>query len=206
LRQDLLSLEPIRDFEGLETLLHLLRERVGSTLSYASLARDLHRDATTLKRWVGILERLYLIFIIRPFSKNVARAIVKEPKVYFFDSAMVLGSDAQKLENLCAFSLYKLCHFLEDSQGKSTALHFLRIKGGTEVDFLLQIEGRKPTLIEVKWSESNWSDQFRPFERTFPGANLIQVSHELNRAEVEFVGANSNRKIVRAKEWLQGLK
>ena len=44
LRQDLIDLEAVRDIQSIETLIHLLKSRVGSTVSYSSLARDLEKD------------------------------------------------------------------------------------------------------------------------------------------------------------------
>lgn len=47
-------------------LLELLRTRVGSPLSYAPLARDLHLAPNTVRGYVDILENLHIIFLIRP--------------------------------------------------------------------------------------------------------------------------------------------
>lgn len=52
-------------------------------------------------------EALYIVFRITPFSKNIARSLVKEPKIYFFDTGLVKGNEAIKFENFCALCLYK---------------------------------------------------------------------------------------------------
>ena len=85
LRQDLLDMQAVRDIQAIETLVHLLKSRVGSSVSYANLARDLGRDINTIKRWLLLLENLYVIFRVTPYHKNIARALLKEPKYYFFD-------------------------------------------------------------------------------------------------------------------------
>ena len=77
LRQDLISLENIRDLDGLELLVELLSQRVGSTVSFNSLAEDLDRDDKTIKKWLSILENLYIIFRGSPFTGNVARSLKK---------------------------------------------------------------------------------------------------------------------------------
>jgi predicted AAA+ superfamily ATPase len=201
IRQDLLSFESIRDISSIETLILLLRERVGSPISYASLARDLQRDPTTIKRWLGILESLYIIFKIVPYSKNIARSILKEPKYYFYDSAMPTGESSAKLENLIAFSLLKKCHYLEDCLGKTASLHYLKSKDKIEVDFFLQIEGQEPELIEVKWADPHLSEQLFHFRKFFPKAKLYQVSFKLERSVIEF----PHGKVFRAQEWLENL-
>tara|TARA_B110000459_G_scaffold198352_1_gene243211 strand:- start:333 stop:626 length:294 start_codon:yes stop_codon:yes gene_type:complete len=57
LRQDLIDLSAVRDIESVQMLVLLLSNRVGSTVSYANLARDLGRDPNTIKRWLNLLEK-----------------------------------------------------------------------------------------------------------------------------------------------------
>lgn len=61
----------------------LLRERVGAPLSLASMARDLAVAPATLKRYLDILQALYIVFTIQPWHRNIARALLQSPKVYF---------------------------------------------------------------------------------------------------------------------------
>jgi len=82
----------------------LLKERVGSPVSYRSLARDLHSSDKTVKRWITILENMYVLFKVPPFHKNIARAIQKAPKFYFYDTGQVIGELSQKLENTVTHS------------------------------------------------------------------------------------------------------
>jgi len=72
LRQDLLDLENVRQISSIETLIQLLRKRVGSPLSYKSLAEDLQCSDKTVKRWLTMLETMYVIFRITPYHKNIA--------------------------------------------------------------------------------------------------------------------------------------
>jgi predicted AAA+ superfamily ATPase len=199
LRQDLIDLESVRDIQGVETLIELLRHRVGSPVSYASLARDLERDPGTVKRWISLLEELYVVFRITPFHRNIARSLLKEPKVYFFDVGQVAGDDGQRLENLVALALLKELHSLEDAQGRRVALHYLRTKEGRELDFYAAVEARSPWLIEVKWSDSDPSPHFAHFARFFGARGergkrprVIQLVANLKR-EADFPGGPSVR-------------
>jgi predicted AAA+ superfamily ATPase len=180
LRQDLIDLYSGRDIKSIETLVMLLRDRVGSTISYANLARDLERDAHTIKRWLQLLEDLYIIFRITPYHKNIARSLLKEPKYYFYDSTYVQGNGG-RLENIVAASLWKELQFLEDTQGVHTALHYLRTKDGKEIDFLICIEGQPSHMIEVKWSDEKPATSFHHFAVNFPQIKKIQLVKELSR-------------------------
>jgi len=181
IRQDLLDLENIQQISSIETLIQLLRKRVGSPISYSSLAGDLQCSDKTVKRWLTILENMYVIFRVSPFHKNVARSILKAPKFYFYDTGQVLGDEGIKLENLVAGALLKEIHFLEDCLGERCELHFLRTKDGREIDFFVTRNGSPLLMLEVKWSDGKPSRNFHPFSSFFPNTRNVQLVKELDR-------------------------
>jgi predicted AAA+ superfamily ATPase len=201
LRQDLLDLEAVRDVVAIETLVEMLRSRVGSTVSYASLARDLERDAKTVKRWLGILENLYVVFPIRPYHRNVARSLLKEPKYYFFDCGQVQGDAGARLENACACALLKELHRAADEDGRSPSLHYLRDKEGREVDFAVLERGRPPLLVEVRHADDAPSPALSHFASYLPGCSRVQVVRELGREKTYPDGTE----VRRAAGWLAEL-
>lgn len=180
LRQDLLDIQAVKDIQSIETLIYLLKSRVGSGVSYANLARDLERDINTVKRWLQLLENLYIIFRVTPYHKNIARSLLKEPKYYFFDIARV-EDDGARLENMVALSLLKELHFLEDTQGLSTNLHYVRTKDGKELDFLVCLNEKPTHLIEVKMSDEKPSPSFQHFLPMFDNIKAIQLVKNCKR-------------------------
>ncbi len=180
LRQDLIDLSSVRDIDAIQTLVLLLSQRAGSTVSYANLARDLDRDPNTIKRWLELLENLYIIHRVTPFSRNVARSLKKEPKFYLYDHALVEDAGA-RLENIVANALKKELHFLEDTQGVRGELHYLRTKDGKELDFLVSIDGHPTRLIEVKTGNGGPARGFQHFGPLFPNAAHLQLVKNLSR-------------------------
>lgn len=166
-REDVTDLSNIRDLPKIRLLIDLLKQRVGSTVSYASLAQDLEVAPKTVKTWIELLEQLYLVFRITPYHNNIARSLLKEPKIYFFDSGMGANSDSH-LENLVAVSLLKHLWFLEDTEGVETRLYYLRTKEGHEIDFVMIEDGKVTQVIEVKKSDSNFHKPFFHFQRFLP--------------------------------------
>ncbi len=181
LRQDLLDEYEVRDIQAVETLVHLLKKRIGGTVSYANLARDLERDANTIKRWLQMLENLYVIYRVTPYSKNVSRSLLKEPKFYFYDHTYAGDNNGARLENMVANALLKELHYLEDTTGVQASLHYLRTKDGKELDFCICIDGKVHYLIEVKSSDANPASGFTSFSKIFPKAEKIQLVRELKR-------------------------
>lgn len=179
IRQDLLTLENVKDIEGIELLVDLLATKVGSTISYNSLAEDIQRDDKTIKKWLGLLEQMYIVFRVSPYSKNISRGIKKAGKYYFYDCARVEGAEAQKLENLVALSLKKEIEYQEDCNGIRGELLFAQTREKNEIDFIVTQKGRSTRLIEVKLSEETVSKNFALFEKYFPNAEKIQLVKNL---------------------------
>jgi hypothetical protein len=178
----------------------LLRERVGSPVSLASIARDLAVSPTTLKRYLDILQALYIVFTVQPWHRNVARAILQTPKVYFFDTGLVQGDEGARFENAVAAMLLKHVHFLQDARGQPAGLHYIRTKDGTEVDFALSNDKNLTHLIECKLSNNTPHRALGSFSGRFPQVEAIQLVRDLRQEEYR-----SAIRITDAALWLAGL-
>jgi hypothetical protein len=165
-REDLRDLERVREISLIEHLVDLLPDRVGSPLSINSLREDLAVDHKTAERWLTILENLYLCFRVAPFGPPRVRAVKKERKLYLWDWSMV-PEHGPRFENLVAGHLLKYCHFVEDTEGHTMELRFLRDTDKREVDFVV-LRDRKPLFaVECKSGEKAVSPAIRYFaERT----------------------------------------
>ena len=199
-REDILEFSRINEVKAIRLLVEMLRERVGSPLSSTSLAGDLQISPNTVRKYVDILESLCIIFLVRPFHANVARAILKEPKAYFFDSGFVKGDEGLKLENTCAVCLFKHVQHLQDTAGENLNLRYLRTRDGREIDFVFCTEDRITTLIEVKMSENRPSPALVYFQKKTPGLSAYQLVQNL-RQEESVDGVS----VVSAGPWLAGL-
>jgi predicted AAA+ superfamily ATPase len=168
-REDIRDLEGIRNLSEISLLLDLLRSRVGGLITIANLAADLKVAHKTVRNWIEALARMYLLFIVPPYSGNLARALQKPPKVFFFDTGDVIGDLGARFENLVAANLLKRLHFLEDRDGYRYELRHLRDKEKREVDFVILKEGQIAELIEVKYSDEEPSRHLRYYcERLNP--------------------------------------
>jgi len=150
IQNDILDFERIQDLRTMKTLVALLRTRVGSPLSFASLAGDLQISPTTVIKYVEILEALYIVFRVQPWSRNIGRSLLKEPKLYFFDTGLVDAGMPVRLENQAAVSLLAHVWNGTDRTGVPRELRYIRTKDGREVDFCLVKDGSIELLVEVK--------------------------------------------------------
>ena len=198
LRQDLISQEDVKDIRSIEILIDLLRERVGSPISYSSLCEDLQCSDKTVKRWLRILEDMYVVFKLTPFHKNIARSNLKKPKYYFYDTGQVKNEEGMRLENIVACSLLKECHFRQDFKGEDWNLFYLRKKDGIEIDFLLTHDGKPKTMIEVKLSDNSLTKNFSKFKKDLSEIETIQLVKNLKTEKTFPNGAE----IRRVENWL----
>lgn len=201
IREDILEFSRIHELRAMRQLVELLRERVGSPLSYSSLAEDLQVAPNTVKKYVQILESLYIIFLIKPYHKHLTRSLRKEPKLYFFDSGYVKGDEGTRLENACALALIKHAWYLNDAMGRSVSLHYIKTNNGREIDFALISDDRPTSLIEVKTSGGDILPALIQFKKRLPQAEAILLIHNL-RQEQDKNGVALRR----AGDWLAGLE
>jgi uncharacterized protein len=199
-REDVLEFGRLHEIRAMRLLLELLRKKVGSPLSYTAIAGDLQLAPNTVRRYVDILESLHIIFLVRPYHVNIARAILKEPKVYFYDTGYVEGDDGVKLENTCAACLLKHVHFLQDSHGANMSLGYIRTKNGTEIDFVISEKTKIKDLIEVKLSDTSVSRALRSFHMNNAASSAVQLVHNLGQER----NAEGIR-VVPAGQWLSEL-
>jgi predicted AAA+ superfamily ATPase len=180
LRQDLIYFESVRDIEGIEVLIELLSQRVGSVISYSSLAKDIQRDEKTIKKWLQILENLYIVFRVPVYAKNIARSKLKAGKYYFYDLGKVQGDLSCRVENLVALALKKEIDYQLDYQGIMGNLYFLQNLDKKEIDFFVEQKGSSPWLIEVKMGDHQESKNFSIFESYFKSCKKIQLVADLD--------------------------
>ncbi len=117
-RTDVLDFEKIHDYKSIQLVFELLKRKVGSPVSYKSIAEDVGISPHTVKKYIQIFEELYIIFRVMPYSKNITRSIKKAHKIYFFDTGMVEGGDGSKYENMAALSFLKYVYGMANYKGK----------------------------------------------------------------------------------------
>ena len=198
-RQDLISLESPKHITKIETLIEVLKDSIGSPVSCSKLAEKLGGcSPKTVSSWLEWLERLYIIFRVNPYHKNISRSLKKMPKYYFYNWILAKKDRGLMFENFIACSLLKENHLREDTKGEKRGLYYLRNKNKQEIDFLLTKNSRPSVLIEAKWSEDNLHPHFKVFSNYFNNIQKVQLVKELKR-EKTFL---NNSEIRRASSWL----
>lgn len=174
IREDLRDLSRVPELSRIEMLASLLPERVASPLSQTSLRQDLEVSLDTVRRWLSLLNELYYLFLLRPWTKRVARSLQKEAKLYLWDWSEV-EAPGPRFENMIACHLLKACDYWTDIGEGTFALHSLRNKEKEEVDFLITCNAKPWLLVEAKLNDTQPSPHLRKFLRYMPGTPAMQI-------------------------------
>lgn len=182
LKDDIRELESIKEINNISLLVDLLKSRVGSPIVISNLARDLQVAPNTVKNWIEILEKMYLVFKVPLYTHKLARSLQKPFRIYFYDNADVdvdqHDDQGAKFENLVANHLLKMLNFLEDTQGYKCELRYIRDKDGREVDFCIVIDNKVVELIEVKLNDSSVSKSLIYFSEILKPLRSTQILYK----------------------------
>lgn len=124
----------------------------GQMLNYKTIADASGIDQVSAKNWLGILERLGIIFYLHPYSNNMLKRMVTKPKLYFYDTGLVAyltkWSDSETLMNgamggaiLENFAVSEIVKSYQNC-GLEPFIYYYRDKDTKEIDILLEDSGK----------------------------------------------------------------
>jgi predicted AAA+ superfamily ATPase len=154
LREDVREMTRIQELDQLIALAAVLGEHSSHQVVYASLARQVRVSENTARTWVGALAALHVGFLVRPWHRNIALAIRKEPKWFLRDWAMIQDV-GQRAETFVACHLLKAVEGWTDLGLGKFDLFYIRDKQKREVDFLVTQDNQPWFLVEVKHADTH---------------------------------------------------
>lgn len=136
----------------------------------------------TAERWLSILERMYYCFRIPPYGHPKIRAVKKEQKLYLWDWSL-LPDSGPRFENFIGSHLLKYCNFMEDTQGFSMELRFLRDTDKREVDFVVLKDNIPQFAVECKSGEKS----INPAIFYFKDRTRIPLFYQVHQGTKEYI-------------------
>lgn len=185
LYKDIFTFQDVRKPEIIEKLLQALALQIGSEVSINELAQLLGIDAGTVLRYIDLLEKSYLIFHLRSYSKNVRNELKKSRKVYFYDNgirnALISNFSPVELRNDVG-ALWENFLISERVKRNNYDLNyckswFWRTTQQQEVDYIEEKDGQLSTY-EFKWNATKKPRLPLTFSSNYPGSEFRVVSKE----------------------------
>lgn len=159
LERDVRQIINVQNISLFQRFIELLAVRVGSILNVSDLARDCGISTANVKNWLSVLENSRIIYLLKPFYRNIGKRLIKAPKVYFADTGLLsyllryqtaetlqMGPMAGNIfENfiIIEFLKYKL------NSNLNIGLYFYRDSNKNEIDLLVD-EGNVFKAVEIK--------------------------------------------------------
>jgi predicted AAA+ superfamily ATPase len=185
LYRDILQFEQIKRPSLLQNLLTALALQLGNEVSFNELSRLLGETVPTVQRYIELLEKAFVIFRLRSFSRNLRKEIAKGQKIYFYDlgirnalirnfNQMQLRNDTGGLwENFCIVERMKF----NMANRRFVNNYFWRTYDQKEVDYIEE-EGGKLHAFEFKFSSTNQPKLSPGFAESYPETSFECVNRE----------------------------
>ncbi|WP_233418912.1 ATP-binding protein [Rickettsia tamurae] len=171
-REDVRNTEDINNIYALELLATVINEQ--ALISYTNLANKVRVSDQTIRKWLSLLEKHYYCFAIKPWSKNVVKSLIKEPKYYLWDWSQIKDIGA-RFENLVASHLLKAVYFWNETGLGDFGSYYLRDKQKREVDLVITKDEKPWILVEAKVSDTSLSSSLKYFHESLKPEFSFQV-------------------------------
>lgn len=185
LYKDIFTFQDVRKPEVLEKLLQALALQIGSEVNYHELAQLTGSDHATVQRYIGLLEKAFVVFRLPAFSRNVRNELKKSRKIYFYDNGIrnaIINSFKPIHLRTDAGILWE--NFLVAERSKWLANHeyyanrfFWRTTQQQEIDYLEEKDGALYAW-EFKWNPAARASFPRTFLKAYPVEQTEVVTPE----------------------------
>ena len=182
--KDILELEKIKNSKILLDLLRLIAFQLGQEVSLTELATQLGIDYKTVGRYLDLLEKTFVIYNLRGFSRNLRKEITKKSKFYFYDNGIrntiISNFNEPALRNDLG-ALWENFLFMERLKKRACKeifanCYFWRTWDQKEVDLVEEREG-KLFGYEFTWKNKK-SKQPKEWLNTYPEASYEVITSE----------------------------
>lgn len=163
IERDVRSVKNIGDMSTFQRFVKLCAGRVGQLLNLSSIGNELGINYKTVRSWISILEASFIVFLLRPYHRNFNKRVVKQPKLYFYDTGLLCALlelrssvqlDAHYLRGNI-FESFVVAEYMKMRYhaGLRSNAFFWRDNTGHEIDLLLE-EGPHLRAVEIKSGET----------------------------------------------------
>jgi len=186
--KDILALEGIRYANKLVRLLQLLAFQIGKEVSLNELGTQLAMSKNTVERYLDLLEKVFVIYRLSGFSRNLRKEVTKSHRFYFFDNgirnALIQNFNSLSLRNDLGelWENYVMAERVKkrEYQRRASNAYFWRTYDRQEIDLVEEREGRL-FGYEMKWNKSPKKAP-KAWQAGYPEASF-QVVHRENYLE-----------------------
>ena len=192
LERDIKQLLAVHDLSLFHDFLELLAARAGAVLNLNEIAKECGVSFPTIRKWTSLLETTQIIYLLRPYYKNISKRVIKSPKLYFLDTgllAYILRYQTPEtlqsgplsgnfFENLIIAEMLKK----KFNKGYNYELYYYRDSNKNEVDLIVEHNGSFK-LIEIKLAKTvkkQFTEVIKKTSAIIPNSSPLLISFDKN--------------------------
>ena len=188
LLKDILAFEDIRNANKLKDLLKLIAYQIGFEVSLDELGKQLGISKNTVERYLDLLSKVFVVYKISGFSRNLRKEITKTHRWYFADNGVrnalinnfapldVRQDIGQLWENYAMIERIKRNTYVNNIPNS----YFWRTYDQQEIDLVEEKDGQL-VAFEFKWKNEKAKIP-AAFAKAYPEANYSLI-HKQNYLE-----------------------
>ena len=185
LLKDILVFEGIKQADKIYNLLRLIAYQVGKEVSLQELGNQLQMSKNTVDTYLDLLSKVFIVFKVEGFSRNLRKEIVKSSRWYFYDNGIRNGliNNFNRLENRTdvgdLWENYLAVERIkkQNYQKIITNNYFWRTYDQQELDWLEE-KGNELAGFEFKWNENKKSKIPTAFGKAYPDATFEVINKQ----------------------------
>jgi len=175
MERDIRDVAAIDKLNELPHLLAVLAQFSGQLINFSQIGGQLQLDSKTVQKYIGLLENIFLVKKVLPWTHNELSRLIKTPKLHFIDAGLQAAMARLTLENtllnktrvgatLESWVYGELAKAISLEDDMWQIFHY-RDKDQVEIDFILENSAREIIAIEVKCAETIMAQDFRSLEK-----------------------------------------
>ena len=185
LLKDILAFENIRNSSKLLDLLRLLAFQIGKEVSYQELGTQLSMSKNTVERYLDLLSKVFIIYKLPGFSRNLRKEITKSSKWYFYDNGirntLIANLNPLNLRNDIGelWENYLLSERIkyQSYTGMLVNNYFWRTYEQQEIDWI-EDRGGKLYAYELKWKSGKKTKAPGAWQEAYPKTNFEVITQD----------------------------
>jgi len=170
IEKDIRFIKNIVDYDSFYKFIKIMAGRTGQILNTLAISNECDISHNTVKEWLSVLETSYITYKLKPFYKNYNKRLIKNAKIYFYDTGLVcylLG--IKNIENLnthyskgSIFETFVVSDFIKNNfnKGKICDFYFWRDSQKKEIDLIIN-NGVDLKSVEIKSGRTIKDDFFK---------------------------------------------
>jgi len=157
IKKDIGELGNIKEIDKFNKLVEALASQSGQMLNVAELSDTCNITKQTIEKYLFILENIYIVKLVRPYSRKLRSELFKTPKIYFYDTGLEQMLWLKSLPHEIIGHVFETSIFSElVKKFGHNNIYYWRTMDKKEIDFILKVKNSiLPIEAKVNFAQFN---------------------------------------------------